>query len=370
MLQRNGAAMTGTTPVGRARASRADAVKPDASGRRPASTHFPMTLGICRSGRCPESRSDACRCAGPAGRNRPRSVREPPEHREQGRSRQRFGSTPIVEEWDEGVRVTRFGRCASFFRVDICPSLPRVLWRLRDQGYDIIHVHAPNQTMFLALAALPSFSTLIVTHNSDVIKQRVLGRVFDPVERRVHERTAFVLSDSEAYFAGSPMLLQLGDKVRALPLGLDLAPFLSHTAEVEEAAARLRATVGELSWLVVARLVCYKGLTTAIDALAQRPGRLFVIGIRPMERNLRARAVERRVTGRVRWNWLFRPRQADRRVPCCNCVLVCQQCEERGLWSGSGRRNGKRMPGHQHGHSRLGGPMGLSQRRDRAHRSP
>ena len=105
----------------------------------------------------------------------------------------------------------------------MCPSLLGTLWKLREDGTDIVHVHAPNPTMFLALATLPPFATLVVTHHSDVVKQRVLGRVFAPLERRVHERTALVLTTSEAYAGGSPVLQGLGDKVRALPFGLDLA---------------------------------------------------------------------------------------------------------------------------------------------------
>jgi rhamnosyl/mannosyltransferase len=213
----------------------------------------------------------------------------------------KFESTSTVEEWDHGVRVTRLGRRASFARVDVCPSLPTVLWKLRDEKYDIVHVHAPNPTMFLALAALPPFSTLVVTHHSDVIRQRVLGRVFAPVERRVHGRTALVLSDSEAYVTGSPVLQRLGEKVRALPLGLDLTPFLTPTPEIEKSTAQLRARLGHPLWLAVGRLVYYKGLTTAIDALAHVPGRLFIIGTGPMDRELRARAVRRRVADRIEW---------------------------------------------------------------------
>ncbi len=214
---------------------------------------------------------------------------------------ERFASTPTVKERDEGVHVTRLGRRASLSRLDLCPSLPRALWRLRDERIDIVHVHAPNPTMFLALAALPPFGTLVVTHHSDVIKQRVLGRVFAPVERRVHNRARLVLSDSEEYVEGSAVLRALRHKVRALPLGLNLAPFLSPSPEVLAWEARLRLELGQPLWLAVGRLVYYKGLTTAVDALAQVPGRLLIIGAGPMERELRERAVARCVAHRIEW---------------------------------------------------------------------
>jgi rhamnosyl/mannosyltransferase len=209
--------------------------------------------------------------------------------------------TSTVIEDDRGVRVTRIGRRASVSRLDVCPSLPAVLSTLRDEGVDVVHVHAPNPTMFLALAAMPRFPTLVVTHHSDVVRQRILGRFFSPLERRVHKRTALVLSDSEAYVGGSPILKALGSKVRALPLGLDLSPFLQPSAKAMMWEAKLRQDFGQPLWVAVGRLVYYKGLITAIDALKNVPGRLLVIGKGPLEAALRARAKERHVADRIEW---------------------------------------------------------------------
>ncbi len=211
-----------------------------------------------------------------------------------------LGETPTVVEADGGVRVTRLGRRASVSRLDVCPSLPAALRAVREENVDVVHVHAPNPTMFLALAAMRPFPTLVVTHHSDVVKQRVLGRIFAPLERRVHDRTALVLSDSEAYVGGSAVLQALGSKVSALPLGLDLTPFAKPRAAALAWADKLRRGGGPI-WLAVGRLVYYKGLATAIDALPHVPGRLLVVGRGPLEASLRARAVEKRVADRVEW---------------------------------------------------------------------
>ncbi len=214
---------------------------------------------------------------------------------------QLLGSTPTVEESDRGVRVTRLGRHATVSRLDICPSLPRALLSLRDEGVDVVHVHTPNPTMFLALAALPPFPKLVITHHSDIIKQRVLGRAFAPLERRVHQQSSLVLSGSEAYIGGSPVLQRLGAKVQALPFGLDLGPLLEPSASARSWESRLRGELGQPLWLAVGRLVYYKGLATAIDALAELPGRLLIVGTGPLERDLRARAVARGVADRINW---------------------------------------------------------------------
>ena len=49
------------------------------------------------------------------------------------------------------------------------------------------------------------------------------------------------------------------------------------------------------------RLVYYKGLATAIDALKSVRGRLMIVGRGPLERDLRARAADRGVAERIEW---------------------------------------------------------------------
>ena len=59
--------------------------------------------------------------------------------------------------------------------------------------------------------------------------------------------------------------------------------------------------MGQPLWLAVGRLVYYKGLMTAIDALAHLPGRLLVVGTGPLgPRSGRTRR-PRRVADRIEW---------------------------------------------------------------------
>jgi glycosyltransferase involved in cell wall biosynthesis len=210
-----------------------------------------------------------------------------------------FAATPTVKETDGEVQVLRVGRRASVSRLDVCPSLPGALLRLRNEGTDIVHVHAPNPTMFVALAMLPAFGTLVVTHHSDVIKQRLLLRAYTPLERLIHARAALVLSDSEKYIEGSQPLLRLGAKVKTLPLGLDLTPFTSSSPEARHFADMLRREHGKPLWLSVGRVVYYKGLLNALDALRSVPGKLLIVGRGPLEDDLRRRAAELGLTERL-----------------------------------------------------------------------
>jgi glycosyltransferase involved in cell wall biosynthesis len=220
---------------------------------------------------------------------------------EQGFSHEFHGRSPTREEWDGPVRVTRVGRWASVLRMDVMPELPRELVSALLRGVDVVHLHTPNPTLVLALDALPWLPPLVVTHHSDVIRQRVAGTLFRPFEALLYARARLLIATSSAYVPGSPLLRRFRGKVRTLPLGSELAPFLSPSPAALEAEARWRAEAGSPLWLMVGRLVYYKGLFTALEALVRVPGRLLVVGVGPLEQEGRARARALGVESRVTW---------------------------------------------------------------------
>ncbi|XXF81517.1 glycosyltransferase [Myxococcaceae bacterium GXIMD 01537] len=208
-----------------------------------------------------------------------------------------LGRTRTAVEQDGPVRVTRVGRVASVARLDVAPDLVLQLQRVLARGVDVLHLHGPNPTMALAVAALPRLPALVVTHHSDVIRQRLLGLAFAPVERLLYTRASLVLSDSEPYIGGSPLLRRFRRKVEVLPLGLDLEPFLQPAAPARERWRELGAPL----WLMVGRLVYYKGLFTALEALREVPGKLLVVGVGPLRDEALARARALGVEDRVVW---------------------------------------------------------------------
>jgi rhamnosyl/mannosyltransferase len=208
--------------------------------------------------------------------------------------------TPTEEEWDGPVRVTRLGKCGNVARLDLCPALAGALTRLRG-ATDVLHLHAPNPTMTLALAALRPPARLVITHHSDVVRQRLLGRLFRPFERLVYGRADCILCTSPRYAEGSPLLTGYRDKLGVLTFGIDLRLYQEPSAAALGHAARLRAEHGEPLWLAVGRLVYYKGLHNAVKALAEVPGRLLVIGEGPAKADLQRQAAAEGVAERVVW---------------------------------------------------------------------
>lgn len=213
--------------------------------------------------------------------------------------------TPTVEEQDGAVRVVRVGRLMSLARFDICPELLRLLGHLSRSGIDLLHLHTPNPTMLLAVAALGGRVPLVVTHHSDVIRQKVLGLVQRPLEHWVYGRAAGIVSDSPTYTEGSSLLRGYAARLQVLPLGIDRQPYEVPCPKARQCADQLQRDLGWPLWLCVGRLVYYKGLHNAIEALVHVPGKLLIIGNGPLEAELHRRATARGVAGRIAWrNWV------------------------------------------------------------------
>jgi glycosyltransferase involved in cell wall biosynthesis len=209
--------------------------------------------------------------------------------------------TTTAWTWDGSVRVIRIGRRVSLARLEVCPGLVRALCRVQAGAVDLLHLHVPNPTMVLALAAVPARLPVVITYHSDVIRQKLLALPLRPFKHRVFRRASRVLSNSPTYHAGSPFLQRYLDKLLVLPMGIDLEPYRRPSAAALAYAERVRKAHGTPLWLFVGRLVYYKGLDNALAALAGVPGRLLVIGTGELEGTLRRRAAELRVADRVVW---------------------------------------------------------------------
>ena len=198
-----------------------------------------------------------------------------------------FTRTRTREERDGPVRVIRVGRVASIAqKLSVTPRLPLLLRRYGREA-DLIHLHCRNPTMSAGLRAIGRLpAPLVITHHSDVARQRVLRRALLALEGPLYARAARILATSPAYAQASDVLQGHMERVRALPLGIDLAPFSEPSSAALAEAASLRARYEGPLWLMVGRLVYYKGHEVALEALRGLPGTLIVIGTGPLAGSL------------------------------------------------------------------------------------
>ena len=108
-----------------------------------------------------------------------------------------------------------------------------------------------------------------------------------------------ILPTSPVYAAGSPFLASYAERLHVLSHGIDLDPYLHPSAADRAAAAALRGAYAGPLWLVCGRLVRYKGLRTALDALPGVAGTLLLVGDGPDRKALEAEAARRGLRHRV-----------------------------------------------------------------------
>ncbi len=215
---------------------------------------------------------------------------------------ERFCRTPDATDRDGDILIHRVGRLANVAKLDVCPALPALLTRVRREFRPHVwHLHAPNVTMMLAVLADRRIRPLVVTHHSDIVRQKVLRHLVRPLENALYRRAVRLLPTSPAYADGSPTLTRFRSKVEPLPLGLDLTPFRSPSPAALAHADRLRREVPGPLWLSVGRLIYYKALGVGLEALVNTPGTLLVVGTGPMEEEWKEQAKRLNLGDRVRW---------------------------------------------------------------------
>lgn len=204
---------------------------------------------------------------------------------------------PTTVEHDGPVEITRFGRRASAAKLDVSPEL---IAALRKVEADVLHMQVPNPTMILALWLARPRIPLVVSYQSDVIRQKVRGALFRPIERLVYRRVSAILASSPTYVAGSKFLRPYGDRIGVLPNGIDLGPYLDPSAEHRAAAERITATYGDGPiWLGCGRQVYYKGFLNAVRAMSRVGGTLLLVGDGPERPTLEAEARKLGLSDRV-----------------------------------------------------------------------
>ena len=210
---------------------------------------------------------------------------------------------------DGKVDVTLHGRVANVMKLDLCPGLtlrPARVLAARPAGPgaagstpDLIHLHVPNPGMMFALSRSGFAGPTVVGYHSDIVRQSRSAALLRGLERRVLGAAKRIVVATAAYAEASPVLREHADRVRVVPYGLDLAPFAEPDPAVDAAAEALRARFGAPLWLMVGRLVYYKGHEVAVRALADAPGTLLIAGGGALAGRLRRLAAACGVADRV-----------------------------------------------------------------------
>ena len=125
-----------------------------------------------------------------------------------------------------GVRVIKTGRLATVASMPLSLSQPIALAHLRP---DIAHVHSPYPLGEIANWLLGRARATVITHHSDVVRQRGWLRLYGPLLRRVLRAADRIIATSPRYVETSPWLRPVRDKCVVVPMGVDPARFTPPT---------------------------------------------------------------------------------------------------------------------------------------------
>ena len=152
---------------------------------------------------------------------------------------------------------------------------------------DVVHYHFPwpfaDLLHFMGRVTKPS----LLTYHSDIVRQRLLGRLYSPLMKRFLSSVHRIVCTSPNYFATSDVLSRYAEKVSVIPIGLNEDSYPSvDNAKMLATEARY----GRGFFLFVGVLRYYKGLHILLDAIKGADFPVVVVGSGPTEEELRAQA--------------------------------------------------------------------------------
>lgn len=198
---------------------------------------------------------------------------------------------PLVIERPEG-KVIRRRSWAAPASCDLGGVGAFHSFRQAARNSDVLHLWFPWPFADLLYHSLPSAPPAVLTYVSDVVRQRLLGKLYAPVMRRTLERVKVIVANCPSYANTSPVLNDpaLRHKVRVIPLGIaeESYPKIGD----DSILSRLGLERDEPYVLFVGVLRYYKGLHTLLKAAKEIKARIVIAGAGPEEKSLKDLATE------------------------------------------------------------------------------
>jgi glycosyltransferase involved in cell wall biosynthesis len=198
-----------------------------------------------------------------------------------------------VEEEVEGVAISRLAAPVTLFSTPICPAMTR---EIRASRADIVHLHLPNPAAAAAYLASGRRGALVVSYHSDIVRQRYMGKLVEPIIRAVLRRSSAIVVSSPEIVRYSPVIAGFRDRCHVIPYGIRLDEFTKCDPILIRS---LREKHGDRLILSVGRLVYYKGFEYLIRAMVKVRGKLLIVGQGPLQPKLEELIRQLGVTDKV-----------------------------------------------------------------------
>ena len=149
---------------------------------------------------------------------------------------------------------------------------------------DVIHYHFPWPFADLLHFATKVDKPTVVTYHSDIVRQRNLGRLYEPLMNKFLASMDRIVCTSPNYFATSDVLSKFSDQVEIVPIGLNEASYPTPAADHRN---QIEQKYGNNFFLFVGVMRYYKGLHILLEAIQGAPYEVVIVGSGPTEQELR-----------------------------------------------------------------------------------
>lgn len=177
------------------------------------------------------------------------------------------GKETVLDQYD-GVPVLRVGVQMQRFSQPIAFSYYRELKKeLETFQPDIIHLHTPNPfASYLVCRCIKKETKLVVHWHSDIVKQQITYKLYQPFERQLLNRADMVFATSPNYAEHSLPLRPYASKVRIVPNGINEEKISSREGDQARIDAIRQKYQGKEIIFFMGRHVSYKGIDRLIEA--------------------------------------------------------------------------------------------------------
>ncbi len=176
-------------------------------------------------------------------------------------------ATSATERFPSGYDVVRAASWGSLLSTSVAPAMVLQLRRLA-ADHDVLHLHMPDPMAALALWCARPAASVVVHWHSDVIRQRLALKLYQPLQRWLLARADAIVATSQAYVDASGPLQPWLHKVHVIPIGI--SDLHSQSNADKAAAVRLRYR-GRRIVFALGRMTYYKGFDVLIQAAGSLP---------------------------------------------------------------------------------------------------
>lgn len=210
----------------------------------------------------------------------------------------------------EGCRIIRVGRLAKIWSAPLSAGYLPAFLKLAPRA-ELIHLHTPYPPAELAALFIPSRIPLVVTYHLDIVRQRLIAPVYQPLLQQLLARSRYIIVSNPVLAQTSPQLRRHQDKIVVIPPGLDLTKFALSAAE-QNWVSTMRRDARKPVVLFIGRLVYYKGVDILLQAAARVDAQFVIIGDGPLRPKLQRQADELGLSERI----TFLSHQPQRKLIC------------------------------------------------------